>query len=84
MPASDEWPHYRDPNLTDDVAQAAITAAANHATEATLKARRDLLAAGINESHPMCQVLDSFASCMTYVVTDHLIADPRRVIGVGS
>ena len=35
------------------------------------------LAKGIATSHPMCRILDSFASCMTYVVTDQRITRTR-------
>ena len=78
--SDDQWPHYRDPELTDEVAMQAMTDAANHATEAVLQARRNMLAAGISDSHPMCRILDSFASCMAYVVTDKRICDPVPVI----
>ena len=80
---SGERPHYRDPDLTDDVAIQAMIDAANLATEAVLKARRDLLAVGISESHPMCRVLDSFATCMTNVVINKRIADPTPVCSRG-
>ena len=76
----EERPHYRDPDLTDDVAMQAMIDAANHATREVLNARRDMLAAGIATSHPMCRVLDSFASCMTYVVTEKRITDPMPVM----
>jgi len=75
-----EWPHYRDPDLTDEVAMQAMIDAANHATREVLNARRDMLAAGIATSHPMCRILDSFASCMTYVVTEKRITDPMPVM----
>lgn len=72
--------HYRDPDLTDEAAMAAIVSSANDAARAVLSARGDLLDAGIANSHPMCQVLDSFATCMTEVVTYRRIADPRPTI----
>ena len=74
------WPHYRDPNLTDEAAMLAMVKAANNATAAVLEARRDLLAAGIADTHPLCRVLDSFASCMTRVVTHDQISDPIPVL----
>lgn len=82
-PDEDQWPHYRDPNLTDDVAMQAMIDAANAATVAALAARRDMLAVGISASHPMCKVLDAFATCMTDVVERHVITDPRPVFRHG-
>lgn len=79
-PMSDDRPHYRDPDLTDEVAMQAMIDAANHATTEVLNARRDMLAAGIASSHPLCKVLDSFAACMTYVVKERRITDPVPTI----
>lgn len=74
------WPHYRDPDLTAEAAMLAMMKAANSATAAVLASRRDLLAAGIDDTHPLCRVLDSFASCMTRVVTHDQISDPIPVL----
>lgn len=84
MTTNPERPYYRDPDLTDEVAVQAMIDAANHATREVLNARRDLLASGIADSHPLCRVLDSFAECMTYVVTNRAITDPRPVITQGA
>jgi hypothetical protein len=73
-------PHYRDPDLTDDVAMQACTDAANHATREVLNARLIMLHAGIAVSHPLCRILDSFAEAMTYMVTHGAIVDPLPII----
>ena len=78
--SEDQPPHYRDPELTDEVAMQAMMDAAIHAKKAVLHARHNMLAAGISDSHAMCLILDSFASCMAYVVTDKRICDPVPVI----
>jgi len=72
--------HYRDPDLTDNVAMQACIDAANHATCEVLNARRMMLDAGIATSHPMCRILDSFAAAMTRVVTHREIVDPLPII----
>jgi len=75
-----ERPHYRDPDLTDDVAMQACIDAANHATCEVLNARLIMLHAGIATSHPMCRILDSFAAAMTRVVTHREIVDPVPIV----
>ena len=72
--------HYRDPDLTDEAAMRTMVDAANEATSAVLAARRNLLAAGVADTHPLCRVIDSFAACMTRVVTHKTIGDPLPVI----
>jgi hypothetical protein len=74
------WPHYRDPDLTDEAALKAMKHAATEASKAVLAARHSMLEAGIADSHPMCQILDSFSSAMTLVVTDQRLIDPIRMI----
>ncbi len=73
-------PHYRDPDLTDEMAMDAMIGACNDATLAVLDARLDLLRAGIADTHPLCRVMDGFASAMTRVVTDGVISDPLPII----
>ena len=76
----EDRPHYRDPDLTDEVALQAMIDAANHCIREVLNARRDVLAIGVASSHPMCRVLDSFVEAMAYVVEHQRITDPRPVI----
>jgi len=60
--------HYRDPDLTDEQALAAMLDMSNELTAHVLSARRDLLALGLADSHPVLQWLDHIAMISTEMV----------------